>query len=276
MLDDLTRRFTVDGVTLHWDRWGTPSGVPFVLCHGFSGSAHDFALNIEALAPDREVLAIDHRGHGRSEKLGAVDHYSIDRIADDVIAFIDTEVGGPVDVLGHSMGGSIALRVTLARPDLVRSLILMDTSAWSFIPPDSAIAELMGGFIRAYDPAGGLPDLSAFENAEDALIASATTAEWQALKEQMAAAFDPYALKALGTELFAEGTQWIRDRLGTITCPVRVIVGEHDHPFVDQAPELARETGDGLLAVIPGAYHSPQLTHPAEWLAAVQAHFAGR
>ena len=96
------------------------------------------------------------------------------------------------------------------------------------------------------------------------------------MKEQMAKSFDPYALKALGTEIFAGGTQWIRDRLGEITCPVTVLVGEHDHPFVDQAPDLAREANGGALEVIKGAYHSPQLTHSTEWTAAVQAHLARR
>jgi pimeloyl-ACP methyl ester carboxylesterase len=53
-----------------------------------------------------------------------------------------------------------------------------------------------------------------------------------------------------------------------------VIVGEHDHPLVDQAAELAAAVADGRLSVIAGAYHSPQLTHPADWRAAVGAHLA--
>lgn len=272
MINDLTRQFEVDGATLRWDRWGADDGTPFLLCHGFSGSSHDFALHIEALAAARPVISIDHRGHGRSQKLGATEAYSIDRLTADLIAFVDSEIGAPVDLLGHSMGGSIAMRFTLARPDLVRSLILMDTSGWSFLPPDSPVAEMMRAFITAFDPAGGLPDLTAMAGPEEALIAAATTPEWQAMKQQMAAAFDPYALKALGAELFAGDTQWIRDRLGEIACPVSVIVGENDHPFVGQAAELAAEANGGRLTVVAGAYHSPQLTHAAEWAAAVEAH----
>ena len=62
----------------------------------------------------------------------------------------------------------------------------------------------------------------------------------------------------------------MRPRLGEITVPVTVIVGSEDHPLVDQAPDLAAEVGDGELVVIEGAYHSPQLTHSAEWLAAIE------
>lgn len=275
MITDLTRTFSVDGVTLAWDQWGTPSDAPtFVLCHGFSGSSHDFALVIDDLAASRRVVSIDHRGHGRSEKLGVADRYSIDRLATDLIAFIESEVGGPIDLLGHSMGGAISLRVTLTRPDLVRSLILMDTSGWSFVPEDPQMAEFMAVFIESFDPTGGLPDLSAMENPETALIASATPVAWQAMKDEMAAAFDPFAMKALGQQLFDPTTGGSRERLGEITCPVTVIVGENDHPFIGQAPDLAAEVADGELVVIPGAYHSPQLTHQDAWTAAVEAHLA--
>jgi pimeloyl-ACP methyl ester carboxylesterase len=273
VITDLTHRFVVDGVTLSWDRWGTSADAPpFLLCHGFSGSTHDFALSIEGFAESRTVLAIDHRGHGRSEKLRSLDRYSIDRLADDLIAFIDSEAGGPIDLLGHSMGGAIVIRVTLARPDLVNSLILMDTSGWSFANDDADIAAMIAGLIESFEPAGGLPDLGAMPGPETDLITAATPPEWQATKEEMAAAFDPYALKALGRQLLKGDGDWVRPRLGEISCPVTVIVGEHDHPFIDQAADLAAEVADGRCTVINGAYHSPQLTHRAEWTAAVQAH----
>jgi pimeloyl-ACP methyl ester carboxylesterase len=273
VITSLDRQFMVDGVSLAWDRWGG-DGLPFVLCHGFSGSSHDFALSIEHFAASRPVVAVDHRGHGRSEKPGATERYSIDRLATDLIALIESAADGPVDLLGHSMGGAISLRLTLQRPDLVRSLILMDTSGWSFVPADPNVAALMTAFIAGYDPAGGLPNLGTFDGPEQPLIEQATPAEWQVIKEQMASSFDPYALKALGGDLFEGNHDEVRVRLGEIGCPVTVIVGEHDHPFIDQAEELAGSVADGRLTVIPGAYHSPQLTHPAEWTAAVETHLA--
>ena len=68
----------------------------------------------------------------------------------------------------------------------------------------------------------------------------------------------------------ADGETSLRADLPSITCPTTVIVGEHDHPLVDQAPDLAAEVADGRLTVIQGAYHSPQLTHPDAWRAAVR------
>lgn len=275
MITDLRRRFPVDTVELAWDAWGEQaSATTLLLCHGFSGSAHDFALHAESLAEHRPVVALDHRGHGRSTKLGTTEGYSISRLAADLIALIEHAASAPIDLLGHSMGGAISLRVTLDRPDLVRSLVLMDTSAWSFAAPDPEIAAFIADFLGSYDPNDGLPDLTALGGPEDALIAAATPPEWQALRDQLAAAFDPWALKALGDDLIVHGGPDVRGELGSIRCPVTVIVGEHDHPFVDQAEALAAEVSDGRLCVIGGAYHSPQLTHPEAWSAAVESHLA--
>ncbi|HUS62779.1 MAG TPA: alpha/beta hydrolase [Acidimicrobiales bacterium] len=270
-MNELSKRFSVNGVDLAWQDWG--EGEPFVLCHGFSGSAHDFDLNVEALAERRRVVALDHRGHGRSTKLATTDGYSIAQLAADLIALIDANVDAPVDLLGHSMGGRIALELALSRPDLVRSLVLMDTSAWSFVSPDPETRAMIEGFMASFDPADGLPKMP--PGPEDELIARSTPTAWQEVKDRLSAGFDPYALSALGRELFGPGIS-VRDRLGDIACPVTVIVGSLDRPFVDQAPELAGEVKDGEHVIIDGAYHSPQLTHGDEWHRAVEAHLARR
>jgi pimeloyl-ACP methyl ester carboxylesterase len=218
-------------------------------------------------------MVLDHRGHGRSTKTHDLAGYTIDQLVRDLVALLDAEGGGQVDLLGHSMGGVIALRVTLARPDLVRSLILMDTSAWSFRPEDPKAAAAVAGFLDSLDPARGLPDVGDINPVEDALIAARTPKEWQEEKETLSAAFDPYAMKGLGQELFSDRLS-VRDRLGEIACPVTVIVGANDQPLAGQAPELAAAIADAQLAVIPDAFHSPQLTHPAEWREAVLAHLA--
>ncbi|MEN3271425.1 MAG: hypothetical protein V7636_186 [Actinomycetota bacterium] len=269
---ELPNRFAVDGVEIAWGEWGegTP---PFLLCHGFSGSAADFDLHVEALAQDRRVLAIDHRGHGRSTKTGRSDDYTLHRLATDAVAFVDDVIREPFDLLGHSMGGRIVLEMTFARPELVRSLILMDTSGWSFQGPDPDVRAVIEGFMTSFDPAGGLPDMTMLRGPEDDMIEARTPPDYLAHRLALQAAFDPHAMHALGRELWVTSPS-VRDRLGEIRCPVTVIVGEHDHPFVDQAHELAAEVSDGRVVVIAGAYHSPQLTHQDEWRRAVVEHLA--
>jgi 3-oxoadipate enol-lactonase len=263
----------VNDADLAWSERG--SGTPtFVLCHGFTGSSHDWALQVDTLAERRRVVTVDHRGHGHSTKFGTLDAYSIGQLASDLAAFLEAVGGPPVDLLGHSMGGRVVLTLVLERPELVRSLILMDTSAWSFRPPDEGMRKMVTDFVAAFDPARGMPTLE-LRGPEDDLIDAAVTPEWQEEKDGILAGTDAYAFKALGTELWTEvedGPGSVRSRLSSIACPTTVIVGEHDHSLVDQAPELAAEVGDGRLTVIPGAYHSPQLTHAEAWRAAVEAH----
>jgi pimeloyl-ACP methyl ester carboxylesterase len=112
---------------------------------------------------------------------------------------------------------------------------------------------------------------------EDVLIEERTPAEWRKEKDAIFVGMDPYAVKALGGALMgdaADDDTSLRAKLPSIACPTTVIVGEHDHPLVDQAPALADDVGEGRLTVIPGAYHSPQLTHASEWRAAVQNHLS--
>ncbi len=167
--------------------------------------------------------------------------------------------------------------LVLDRPDLVSSLVLMDTSAWSFMPPDEGIRELVHAWIEAFDPAQGMPETLSMGGPEDALIEATTPASWQEDKAANFAGMDPYAVKAFGMALMADvgdGRVSLKPDLPSITCPTTVLAGEHDHPLVDQAPELANLVADGRLAVIEGAYHSPQLTHPEQWTGAVRAHLA--
>jgi pimeloyl-ACP methyl ester carboxylesterase len=267
-------RLYVNGVELAWSEWGGgPEGASaLVLVHGFTGSSHDFVLEVDALAARRRVVTVDQRGHGRSTRTGVIDDYTIDKLVSDLVAFLETVGGGPVDLLGHSMGGRVVLGLALRRPDLVHSLVLMDTSAWSFLPDNEELAAVARSFMDGFDPAQGMPGALSLGSPEDALIAAAVPASWQREKDAIFTGMDPYAVKGLGTELMADGTPSLRAELPSIACPTTVIVGEHDHPLVDQAPELATAVVDGRLIVIAGAYHSPQLTHPGEWRAAVEAH----
>ena len=272
------QKLTAHGVELAWRELGeSPAGTPaFVLVHGFTGASHDFALVVDALAAGRRVVLLDQRGHGHSTKTGRLEGYSIDQLVADFVAFLDVMGGEPVDVLGHSMGGRVAMGAVLRRPDLVRSLVLMDTSAWSFVPPDEGIRAQVRAWIEAFDPAQGMPATLSMGGPEEGLIQERTPAAWQEEKEVIFAGMDPYAVKALGMALMAEiadGAETsLRPELPSITCPTTVIAGEHDHPLVDQAPELAGLVADGRLTIVPGAYHSPQLTHPDEWSEAVRAH----
>ena len=279
MTQTAAQSLSVNGVELAWSERGSgAAGTPtLVLVHGFTGSSHDFALVADDLAVDRRVVLVDQRGHGRSTKTGTVEGYTIDQLVADLAVFLEAVGDGPVDLLGHSMGGRVSMGLVLSRPELVSTLVLMDTSAWSFMPPDDRIRQLVQAWIEAFDPAGGMPASLSVGSPEDALIEERTPASWQQEKTAIFAGMDAYAVKAFGMALMADvnqGETSLRANLPSITFPTTVIAGQHDHPLVDQAPELASLVANGRLALIEGAYHSPQLTHAGEWKGAVRAHLA--
>ena len=92
------------------------------------------------------------------------------------------------------------------------------------------------------------------------------------MKEERNATLDPMAMKGIGLQLFGDRLEEVGSRLGEISVPTTVIVGEHDRVLADHAPRLADELADGVLVVIEGAHHSPQLTHPEVWRPVVDAH----
>ena len=98
-----------------------------VLSHGLLWSGRLFYKQVDFLKDRYRVITYDHRGQGRSEVTPG--GYDMDSLYADAVALIETLQLGPVHFGGLSMGGFVAMRLAARRPDLVRSLILMETSA---------------------------------------------------------------------------------------------------------------------------------------------------
>lgn len=113
------------GVRLHYKVSG--SGRPLLFIPGLGVSVADVAPFVTALAERATVIAVDNRGVGLSDKPD--EPYSITVMAADAAVVAEDYGLAPVDVLGYSLGGRIALQLALDRPQLVRRLVLLSTSA---------------------------------------------------------------------------------------------------------------------------------------------------
>lgn len=111
---------------------GPNRGRAVLLLHAQSASWRNYGTVLPALAEQFHVFAVDIAGHGESDR--TPDHYDAHTNADDIIAFIDEVVGGPVILSGHSSGGLIAALVAAKAPDLVRALLLEDPPLFSTEP----------------------------------------------------------------------------------------------------------------------------------------------
>jgi pimeloyl-ACP methyl ester carboxylesterase len=116
---------TVDGVTLRVRTWpvADPPRPSVVLLPATGETAEDWDVVAMSLHSSRTVYAVNLRGHGSSDWPG---HYSIQAMADDVTGVLRQLDGGPVDLVGHSMGGLVACAIASAHPELVHRLVLED------------------------------------------------------------------------------------------------------------------------------------------------------
>ena len=98
-----------------------------VLSHGLLWSSKMFKKQIEALESDYRILCFDHRGQGQSEV--TANGYSMDQLSEDASILIEKLCQTPVHFGGLSMGGFVGLRLAARHPDMIKSLILMETTA---------------------------------------------------------------------------------------------------------------------------------------------------
>ena len=110
----------VNGGKVYYATYG--QGAPLVLLHGGLMTIETFGPVLAGLAESREVIAVEAQGHGRT---GPLDRpMSFEAMATDVAEVIRALGHGKVDVVGYSMGGSIALRLALDHPGLVNRLVV--------------------------------------------------------------------------------------------------------------------------------------------------------
>jgi pimeloyl-ACP methyl ester carboxylesterase len=102
-----------------WDEHG--EGQPLVLLHPGGADSRAYDANLDGLAAAFHVFRFDRRGQGRTPDVGGP--ITFDAMTADAIAFIETVVGEPVLLLGHSIGAPLTLLIALRRPDLVRGLV---------------------------------------------------------------------------------------------------------------------------------------------------------
>ena len=121
----------VDVVALHNEEFGEPGAPALVILHGLLGSSRNWTMAARGLGQSFHVFTLDLRDHGKSPHTEVV---TIDRMANDVRHWTRSRGFDRVHLLGHSLGGKVAMRLACAFPDCVQSLCVVDIAPKNYRP----------------------------------------------------------------------------------------------------------------------------------------------
>lgn len=230
----------VRGYQIHAVEYGT-SGTPLVLVHGLSGSSQWWYRNVPGLAREHRVLIPDLIGFGRSRR-PRLRLPTLDAVAEVFGEWLEARGVERPHLVGHSMGGQMAIHLAARSPERVERLVLVDAAG---IPRPLSPGKLMrfaaevAPLWRWGDP-GFLPVI-----ARDALRAG------------------PWTIAQAIAHIFRDD---VRPLLPRIEAPTLIVWGERDTLVpLSHSWEMRQGIPGSQLAVLRGASHNPMVDRPADF-----------
>jgi pimeloyl-ACP methyl ester carboxylesterase len=229
--------FDSGGVRIHYETFGQ-GATPIILVHGFTSSLQGNWVAVEwvkTLQPIRKVVALDCRGHGKSDKPHEVEAYSGDNMAQDVLRLMEHLHIDKADLFGYSMGAGIAAYLLAYHPERFTSVIMGGIGSSLLGAGGSSRGNVISDALLAKDkseitdPIGLGVRVFAESNPENDLVALAACASRE--REPVAAA-----------------------EFADVEIPVLIVNGEED-TLVGSADELANAIPGAKLTIIPERDH---------------------
>lgn len=252
-------KVTVNDRQIYYQETGSgPETVVF--SHGYLMRHDMFADQIAALSSTYRVISFDHRGHGESDR--SRDPFGIYDLVDDAAGLIDQICEGPVHFAGMSTGGYVGVRLLLRRPDLIKTMTLIDTSAGAE-PPETIKGQkflLFLVWLFGLRPLVFLvmPKLFGKTTRNDPAKRSVLR-KWKTY----IGGLDGESIRQFGFAIFARDD--VLDDLRAVSepAPTLIVVGDEDVPTPVNA---ARQTHDAIvgskLVIVPESGHSSPVEKP--------------
>ncbi|WP_425102459.1 alpha/beta fold hydrolase [Tropicibacter sp. S64] len=232
-----------------------------LIVHGLYGSARNWGVIAKRLSDERQVIAVDQRNHGDSPWK---DSHAYEDMAGDLAEVIES-LGGPVDVVGHSMGGKAAMVLAVTRPKLVNRLIVADIAPVAYGHSQIQFIEAMRSV-----------DLTTVEKRSDATEQLAKVVEDKTLQAFFTQSLDLKAKRwVLNLDVLAAEMPKILSfpsLAGQFDGPALFLSGaESDYVLPEHRPAIRALFPKARFAKLPGAGHWLHAEKPREFEASVRA-----
>jgi pimeloyl-ACP methyl ester carboxylesterase len=252
------------------------SGQLLLLIHGMAGTAENWHSVIEPLALRSTVIAPDFPGHGRSAPGGG--DYSLGSLASGLRDLMLTLGHERATLVGHSLGGGVALQFTYQFPEMVERLVLVSSGGLGpDVSPVLRAAALPGADLFIAATAGIGSQAGSLLGRGLGLLGMRPSADVAEVARGYASLADPERRKAfLATLRSVVGTEGqrvaARDRLYLAEAlPLLIVWGDRDPIIpVEHAEEAHRELPSSRLEIFEGVGHVPQLESPGSFIAALE------
>jgi pimeloyl-ACP methyl ester carboxylesterase len=243
----------INARSYHYVTAGPADAPPLVFLHGYTDSWRSAELLLPHLAGPFRVIALDQRGHGASDF--DFERFSIDDFAADAADFIEHVVGGPVTLVGHSLGSLVAQRLAARHPALVARLVLIGSADTAGGNP--ALAELVGALRELGEriPYAFARDFQASTVARPLAPAQLETFVQESLRLR------PVVWRKVAAALLNDAAVVA----GSISAPTLLLWGEQDGVFdaaaQDRLQALLRQV---RRITYPGIGHAPHWEAPEQ------------
>lgn len=255
-----SRRIDTGRIALNVREMG--SGPLMLFFHGITSNSSVFAPMMARLSDRFTTVAVDQRGHGRSDK--PEDGYEADDYAEDIVALIRTLDKGPAILVGHSLGARNSVTAAARYPSLVRSAVAIDFTPYIETEVFDALEARVNGGSRLF------PDVAAVEayladrypNVPAEAIRIRAESGYEPVDGGLRPLASPSAMAQTARGLRADLTHAYRE----VTRPVLIIRGEISKLVSAAAlASTSRLRPDLPVVVVPGADHyvnevSPEIT----------------
>ncbi|HRW92324.1 MAG TPA: alpha/beta hydrolase [Thermotogota bacterium] len=238
------------------------SGEPLLLLHGFLGSHLDFAAVVQTLSSRFHVFVMDLPGFGLSDKNPELD-LSKKGLAQSAWSFLQARGISRFSLLGHSMGGEVALNLALDHPESVSRLILVDSAGYSenqFLP----------GWVESNPWLGNLLFRSFFQTAmmqyplSRSALYDASNLSFSHFARSFALVFHIPSKTLLSFNNQDDGGARAAE-FSQLSLPTLLVWGEQDPIYpLEHARRFLQHLANSTLTVLPECGHSPLIEKPTE------------